>query len=567
MSTTQQAATPPPAPMVATMLPLGPAGPSVAIGPQIAQAAQQNAQSPIGDQPPRMFTDEEILGSLLDKYTSGSSPGPYEDSGDFEEVVVEATPPSDTALVVDKWGMRKGKELARHMHNEALREFKEAKNQYGSDSEEYKTAEYNASDESPIFDPLTMADIHAACFDMDPVLAERPKDQMRSHWMQQLMESPDFRAMHAQINLDVCLAEIAAASISKQYAQYVRVERQKQAQQQGGGNGDGPGGTPGSGNSNGGGGGAGSGTGAGNGQYIRQMLSTGKAVSHAKKEVAYAQDVMNSLGSDMLKDDAAAIFKRVRRNKQLLPIIEMAGRYRRLAMTKQRQKSLHGVDDVAGIVLGGDIERIIPSELALLDIPELELDTLRRIAERECHEFQFTGTERKTKGPIILCIDESGSMSGERIANAKAIAMAMAWVARQQKRWCAMVSFSGTSEGHWVALPPDRWDSEKLLEWVSKFDGGGTIPDVPLKTVREKYWVEMGAPKGKTDLITITDGGMHVPEDMLKDFLEWKQKEQVKHYGIIIDDDPQQFGESCDQIWKIKSLSIEESCVSELVSI
>ena len=41
------------------------------------------------------------------------------------------------------------------------------------------------------------------------------------------------------------------------------------------------------------------------------------------------------------------------------------------------------------------------------------------------------------KGPVIVCTDESGSMHGEKNHTSKALALAMAWVARRQKRWVA----------------------------------------------------------------------------------------------------------------------------------
>ena len=40
-------------------------------------------------------------------------------------------------------------------------------------------------------------------------------------------------------------------------------------------------------------------------------------------------------------------------------------------------------DDVVGVELGGEVGRLLPSELSRLLVPELELDALRRISERE----------------------------------------------------------------------------------------------------------------------------------------------------------------------------------------
>jgi len=106
-------------------------------------------------------------------------------------------------------------------------------------------------------------------------------------------------------------------------------------------------------------------------------------------------------------------------------------------------KATHGLDDVVGVEPGGDVGRLLPSELARLMIPELELDTLRRIAERQALCREHHATESVGKGPIIVSIDESGSMEGEKAHTAKALALALAWIARRQRRWCGLVAYSG----------------------------------------------------------------------------------------------------------------------------
>lgn len=508
----------------------------------------------------RTTTDKEIFDSLMEKYSSG---GPPDDGLEFEEVQARVIPPSKTTLVLDKWSLRRGKEIAEEFFSKAEDAAHDIGRSQGFISKAFKDA--MPTNEDPMYDPYLQADMHSVCFEPEYSFAENPEDRERADWLKQLTESPDFQSMHNECQLDDTLSTIACESIAQKYVVYRKEEQQRQCQ---GGNQPGGGGGGGTGNGSGGApGGNGSGRGMGNGQYIRQAISASQAVKHARQEVSEARDAMSALGNDMLKDDVQAIFKAIRRNPNLKKIVEMAGRYRRLAQTKQRQKSIHGMEDVAGITIGGDVERLIPQELAMLSDDELELDAMRRISERQAMEFQFSGFQAKDKGPIIVTVDESGSMSGDRIANAKALAMAMAWVAKSQKRWCALVAFSGSAQGRWVALPPDGWDAQKMLDWVAAFDGGGTVPDVPLSTVPFEYFKEMGAPKGKTDMITITDGGMGVCQDMIDKFNAWKKEEKCLHFLVIIDDEPGDLEQTCDKLWKIKSLSLEEDCVSQLVSI
>src|SRR6476619_3956255 len=69
------------------------------------------------------------------------------------------------------------------------------------------------------------------------------------------------------------------------------------------------------------------------------------------------------------------------------------------------------------------------------------------------------------KGPIIVSVDESGSMEGEKAHTAKALALALAWIARRQRRWCGLVAYSGDSGERLLALPPDRWNETALMDW------------------------------------------------------------------------------------------------------
>src|SRR5688572_10143074 len=94
----------------------------------------------------------------------------------------------------------------------------------------------------------------------------------------------------------------------------------------------------------------------------------------------------------------AALFKRVRNDPALRRICALAGRYRRVAQSRQRRKVTHGLDDMVGVELDGDVGRLVPSELARLCLPELELDTLRRLVERQAMCRQYQACEPVGKG-------------------------------------------------------------------------------------------------------------------------------------------------------------------------
>src|SRR4029078_6717233 len=95
----------------------------------------------------------------------------------------------------------------------------------------------------------------------------------------------------------------------------------------------------------------------------------GKALTEAGKEVNEHKESVEALGmgpGEPGSNDShaiAAILKQLRANTDVKKICDLAGRFRRVAQSKQRQKVSHGLDDVVGGEMGGDIGRLLPSGL------------------------------------------------------------------------------------------------------------------------------------------------------------------------------------------------------------
>ena len=117
--------------------------------------------------------------------------------------------------------------------------------------------------------------------------------------------------------------------------------------------------------------------------------------------------------------------------------------------------------------------------------------------------------------------------------------MALGWIARHQKRWLGLVGFSGGMEGNVCWQSPKRWDENSLLTWLEHNYGGGTSPYVPFQRLPNEYWVEFhtlskGAVKGKTDIILLSDGEIHLPSDVVEDFNKWKTSNKVRVMGLML---------------------------------
>ena len=440
-------------------------------------------------------------------------------------------PASPTALHLDSWGLRRGRDVLR-------------------ESERLQECLADLGDEE--HRGHAVADFHAAAFETDPRLQDACVDPLRRKFVQQLMETPEYHELRAATVLNDTASEIAATAFASQYAELFQ-ERAKTE-----------GGPP---DKERGEGSAGDFEGE-----IAVLKRVSKALAEASNEVEEAKEAAAALGmgpgAPGCNDPRAiaALFKRVRSDPTLKRICELAGRYRRVAQSKQRRKTVHGMDDLVGVVTDGDLGRLLPHELAKLAIPEFEDDTLRRFVERQTMCREYASVEPVAKGPIIVSVDESGSMHGDKGHTAKALALALAWVARQQKRWIALVAYSGDSGERLLALPPGRWNESALMDWLGEFIGRGSNLDVPVREM-PRYYEELRAPVGVTDVIFITDALCRIAPILVKQFNGWKHEVQARLITLVIGSVAGDLTAISDEIHELDALAVTEAGVERVLSI
>jgi uncharacterized protein with von Willebrand factor type A (vWA) domain len=419
---------------------------------------------------------------------------------------------------VDAWGLRRGRDLV-------------------AESDRLRAA---GTDE------FAAADFFASAFDPDPRLVETCADPRRHQFLTQLLDTPEYRALHAATRLDDTAAAIAATHFAEQFA------RLKKEAEKGHAAGAGAGGTP--------------------SDEMATLRAVGRAVAAAGAEVTELHEAAGALGmgpgAPGSNDPAAvaALFRRVRGDATLRRICELAGRFRRVAQSKQRMKTTHGLDDVVGVEPGGEVGRLLPVELSRLVLPELELDTLRRVVERQAMCREHHAVEPVGKGPVIISIDESGSMEGDKAHTAKALALALAWVARHQRRWCALVAYSGDSGERLLSLPPGRWDESRLMDWLASFIGRGSDLDVPVREMPRMY-AELKAPVGVTDLVFVTDAKCRLAVEVKNHFLKWKESAQARLVTLVVGNEPGDLALVSDEVHAVCSLTPDADAVGRVLSL
>jgi uncharacterized protein with von Willebrand factor type A (vWA) domain len=398
--------------------------------------------------------------------------------------------------------------------------------------------------------PAEAADFWTAAFRIDPVLSVRCTDPRRLDYCRTLLESPDYKALHETTQLNELASGIAVQSFAEGWANLTAADKRREGR---------PDRMP-----------------AGMAAEVAVMKAAGQALEHAEAEVAQAEEALATFGVGCGKGQAsgghangqrvAHLFRRVRGNENLRRIVELAGRFRRMAQSKQRAKQAHGFDDMVGVELSGDIGRLLPQELAQLGDELFELDALRRLVERQSFCRQFKGIERIARGPVIVCVDESGSMRSDgKNESAKAFALAMAWVARHQGRWCALNSWADVGHSRTIALPPKDWDETAVMDWCSHFYGGGTAP--PLDEMPAIY-AATKAPVGKTDVIIVTDGACYLTQEEIDRFLAWKKAAKARLITLVIGcSDNGNMPAVSDEVFRCKSIDVSSEAIGKCLSI
>jgi uncharacterized protein with von Willebrand factor type A (vWA) domain len=223
--------------------------------------------------------------------------------------------------------------------------------------------------------------------------------------------------------------------------------------------------------------------------------------------------------------------------------------------------------ETRGVQRSDDISRMLPSEAVMLLHPTLRYLWHARRAERalltyrvegvlpekvSIEEEALAGTRVETharnldRGPILVCLDTSGSMHGLPENVAKALVLEACRVAHVERRSCHIYSFSGPGD---VAERTLSLSPEGLADIVAflnfSFHGGTDIVG-PLERATKK--LEEAAWK-RADILVVSDGEFSVPDRLLKTLNEARKKLALRTHGVQIgSSDSDEFGKICDHL-------------------
>jgi uncharacterized protein with von Willebrand factor type A (vWA) domain len=205
-------------------------------------------------------------------------------------------------------------------------------------------------------------------------------------------------------------------------------------------------------------------------------------------------------------EQALSIAERWANDPDLRAMAELFGRLDKDIRFKRSKRVVGGNDEIVDVRLGDDLRRTLPNELSQLAAGGAAADDFySRFVSKEVMEYQTVGEEHAGRGPILMVLDGSGSMHGDRNVWARAVAMCLLHIARLERRDFALVEFSGghqTEEWHFKATDP--MPGQRVLDMASHFFGGGTVPLLGIERAK-KIMAEAPA-FNKADIVLVGDG-------------------------------------------------------------
>jgi uncharacterized protein with von Willebrand factor type A (vWA) domain len=268
-------------------------------------------------------------------------------------------------------------------------------------------------------------------------------------------------------------------------------------------------------------------------------------------------------GGRMSAGERLELGRRLARNRKLGELARLVGRFKQDARALRRKTLDRGVTEAYDVERGADLGRLIPSELLALHHPQLRADFHRRLLEGAVLQYRLREDEQKGKGPMVVCIDVSSSMQGDKELWAKAVSLTLMDIARRQRRLFRAVLFSsGPDSMKVIDLNRERRyqpELPKVIELAEYFPGGGTDYQAPIDAA-----IELIADKKlkRGDIVVITDGECQVAPEWLADLKERKEELQFSIYAVLVDigsSDLSTLAQFSDRVSSVSKLTVEGS--------
>jgi uncharacterized protein with von Willebrand factor type A (vWA) domain len=223
--------------------------------------------------------------------------------------------------------------------------------------------------------------------------------------------------------------------------------------------------------------------------------------------------------------------------------------------------------EITGVRWSASLERMLGSEAVMLRHPVLKKLWRARHAEGRLLSWQTEAVlvdwradpdarhrahvgpdpdQPLEHGPILLCLDTSGSMRGAPERIAKAVVIAALRAARDSGRGCRLIAFGGPGELLERDLHRGEQGLQAVLELMGQAFDGGTDVQTPIEraiaSVHDARW-------RSADLLIVSDGEFGCVPATLERLDEARAALGLRVQGVLVADrETMGMLEVCDQI-------------------
>jgi len=203
--------------------------------------------------------------------------------------------------------------------------------------------------------------------------------------------------------------------------------------------------------------------------------------------------------------------------------------------------------EIKGICFSNDISSVLPSELALMKNPATKKLFQLRFAQKQLLSFEYQRNVERTrkestqeevsiekkepKGPIIICVDTSGSMHGTPENIAKTVTFALSKIALEEERKCYLISFSTGIETLDMSDFKKGDSLQKLVRFLQMSFNGGTDASPALQHAIKML---QSNDYKNADVLMISDFVMaNLPRNLI-DAIEVEKEKNTDFYSLVI---------------------------------
>jgi uncharacterized protein with von Willebrand factor type A (vWA) domain len=242
---------------------------------------------------------------------------------------------------------------------------------------------------------------------------------------------------------------------------------------------------------------------------LADVLSDVEEISRIRSALEGSEP--GTISVESMEDYALDLIK-LAKDADVKPLLNALTSIREYGFSKSRRDIRSKRGEKRGYEIGVDFERIVPRDVFLDD----ELFLFKLVQGRLLLYSKYIV---ESSGPIYLLVDKSGSMEGEKMLWAKALALALyTKVLREKRPFYVRFFDSQPHRLHYIGRTPDSRSAVRLFEYIAKMkSAGGT--DITRAVVTALMDIQVHGVK-ESSIVLVTDGIDRVIERPIREGLK-----------------------------------------------